>query len=95
MPRIDDAPGITTFRTVPSGAMTEIGRKMPAVLGRSWRNAARTHRAATEKVKEKVLLIAPGACSAVPVKSAVRLSPSTVRATCSFTGGPPIPSESM
>ena len=52
MPRIDDAPGITTFSTVPSGAMTEIGRKMPAVLGRSRRNAARTQSAATEKVKE-------------------------------------------
>ena len=45
--------------------------------------------------RERVLFSAPRTCGAVPVKSAVRVSPSTVSVTWSRTGGPPTPSLSI
>ena len=94
-PRIDDAAGIVQLTTVPSGATMRNGLNMPAVLGISSRIMLRTHSATTADVKDSVLFIAPRICSALPVKSAVSVSPCTVSVTWIFTGGPPRPSLSM
>ncbi len=42
IPRIEEAPGITTCVTVPGFVMIEIGRVAPAVLGISIAHAAIT-----------------------------------------------------
>src|SRR5581483_7450131 len=94
MPRIDDAPGMTTCVTVPGFVITVIGRSAPAVRGISVAAAAITVWYTAASAKEGVQLSAPRTIGAEREKSATSSSPRTVRSTVIGTSRTSIPSES-
>ena len=69
---MEEAAGSLPLSTVPLGAITLMGRNMPAVFGMSSRITARTQRYTTDDVKDSVQFSDPRTCGADPVKSTVR-----------------------
>ena len=94
MPRIDDAPGITTCVTVPGFVTTVIGRVAPAVRGISTAAAAITVWYTLASANDGVQLSAPRTIGAEREKSATSSSPRTVRSTVIGTSQTSMPSES-
>ena len=80
------AAGGRAFTTVPSGAVTNSGRIAPALIGPCGSNNA------LDMVNTAVVdvagprLVGPATCGAQPLKSAARVSSSTVRRSLSGSG---------
>ena len=69
------APGNATFRTVPSGAITSIGRKKPEFGGNGCRQKHFTAVNVDALVTDSEQLIEPRTCGADSEKSAITRSP--------------------
>ena len=79
MPRIEEAPGSTTWVTVPGFVITVIGRMAPAVRGMSTAHAAMTVWYTLASANDGVQLSAPRTIGAESEKSAISSSPRIVR----------------
>src|SRR5688572_1670609 len=80
-PRAAQAAGSTALAMVPGGATTSIARNTPSLFGMLGGKTDRTAQYVAALVNDRVLLMAPFTCDALPVQSAHRLSPCFVRVT--------------